>query len=235
LASAVDERQDLRRRLSELRLFGGLDGAALERLADLTRVLNLGRKETLFSEGESYRGAFVVLDGLVVVYKLSAEGRMLILRVCRPGDPLAEVTLFEESDAGYSAHARSTRESEILFLPRDPFLEFLEAHPPVAWKMLQSFAARIKELGMQLEGVTLREVGSRLARYLLREMEAGGVADDARPVLTLPVAKSSVASYLGTVHETLSRTFARLIREKIIAVDGPRITVLDKKKLKRLV
>ena len=43
------------------------------------------------------------------------------------------------------------------------------------------------------------------------------------------------ASYLGTVHETLSRTFARLIREKIIAVDGPRVTVLDKAKLKRMV
>ena len=65
-------------------------------------------------------------------------------------------------------------------------------------------------------------------------MDAGGVATDARPVLTLPLAKSSVASYLGTVHETLSRTFARLIRDKVIAIDGPRITVLDKRKLERL-
>jgi hypothetical protein len=36
------------------------------------------------------------------------------------------------------------------------------------------------------------------------------------------------------VHETLSRTFARLIREEVIAVDGPRITILDRKKLQRL-
>ena len=83
--------------------------------------------------------------------------------------------------------------------------------------------------------MTLREVTSRLARYLLREVEAAGESAEGRPELTLPLTKGSVASYLGTVHETLSRTFARLIREKVIAVDGPHITILDKNKLKRLV
>ena len=224
-----------RERLRRLPLFAELDSDSLDRLAGLSRILYLDRKSTLFSQGEPYRGMFVVLEGLAVVYKLSAEGRMLILHVCRPGDTLAEVPSFEEQDAGYPAHARTTRNSEILFLPREPFVEFLQTHPPAAWRMLQGFAARMKEMSLQLEGVTLREVSSRLARYLLREMEAGGVDDDAEPVLTLPLTKGSVASYLGTVHETLSRTFARLIREKVIAVDGPRITVLDKKKLRRMV
>ncbi len=127
---------------------------------------------------------------------------MLILDVCRPGDTLADVPLFEEQDAGYPAHARTTRDSEILFLPRVEFVDFLKTHPQVAWKMLQSFAARMKDLTLRLEGVTLREVSSRLARYLLREMEAGGVVDEKNPMLTLPLAKGSVASYLGTVHET---------------------------------
>jgi CRP/FNR family transcriptional regulator len=100
--------------------------------------------------------------------------------------------------------------------------------------MLQSFAARMKDLTLRLEGVTLREVSSRLARYLLREMDAAGATEETEPVLTLPLAKGSVASYLGTVHETLSRSFARLIREKAIKVDGPRITILDRQKLQRL-
>lgn len=226
---------NLRERLAGLPLFAELDAAAIDRLARLSRLLRLQRKERIFAEGEPYRGMFVVLGGLAVVYKLSAEGRMLILHVCGPGDPLAEVPLFEERDAGYPAHARTTRDSEILFLPRDAFVEFLKTHPPVAWRMLQGFAGRIKEMSLQLEGVTLREVSTRFARYLVREMEAHGVSESEQPELTLPLAKGSIASYLGTVHETLSRTFARLIREKIIAVDGPRITVLDKDKLKRLI
>jgi CRP-like cAMP-binding protein len=231
---ATVDRESIRERLRGLTLCRGLDDAALDRLAALSRILEIRRKQTLFSEGEPYQGMFVVLSGLAVVYKLSAEGRMLILHVCRPGDSMAKVPLFEEQDAGYPAHARTTRDSEILFLPRDPFVAFLKEQSEVSWRMLQGFAAGMKELSLQLEGVTLREVSSRLARYLLREMEAGGVAEDREPVLTLPLAKGSIASYLGTVHETLSRTFARLIRDKVIAMDGARITVLDKGKLERL-
>jgi CRP-like cAMP-binding protein len=228
-------RESTRDRLRRLRLFGKLDDEALDRLAGLSRMLHLDRKELLYGEGDPYRGMFIVLDGLAVVYKLSQDGRMLILHVCRPGDTLAEVPLFEEQDAGYPAYARATRASEILFLPKERFTPFLKQHPDVAWELLKVFAAKEKEMSLQLEGVTLREVNSRLARYLLREVEAVSGAKDEQPVLTLPLTKGSVASYLGTVHETLSRTFARLIREKIIAVDGRRVTILDKVRLKRLV
>ena len=76
---------------------------------------------------------------------------------------------------------------------------------------------------------------ARLARYLLSEVEKAGRAGEPRPVLTLPLAKGSLASFLGTVHETLSRSFARLIREKIVTVDGPRVTILDPARLLSLV
>jgi CRP/FNR family transcriptional regulator len=217
-----------------LRLFGELEDGALDRLAGLSRVLHLDRKQILYDQGEPYRGMFVMLEGLAVVYKVSSDGRMLILEVCRPGDAFAYGPLLEEEDAGYPAHARTTRDSEILFLPKDAFTPFLKRHPEVAWEMLKDSAARLKELSLRLEGVTLREVSSRVAHYLLREVEAGGVAGDAQPELELPLAKGSIASYLGTVHETLSRTFAKLIRDKVIAVDGSRVKILDPHKLERL-
>ena len=224
-------RESARDRLRRLPLFGHLEDAALDRLAGLSSFLHLQRKETLFGQGEPYRGMFIVVEGLAVVYKLSDDGRMLILHVCRNGDSLAEVPLFEEQDAGYPAHARATRESEILFLPKKQFVPFLKQHPEVAWELLRNLAGKLKEMSLQLEGVTLREVTSRLAHYLLREVEASGHQSEDQPQLTLPLAKGSVASYLGTVHETLSRTFARLIKEKVIAVNGPRVTILDPKRL----
>lgn len=227
--------ESTRDRLRRVPLFAELEDEDLDRIAGLSRIVHLRRKELLFSEGEPYRGMFVILDGLAVVYKLSGDGRMLILHVCRSGDSLAEPPLFEDEGALYIQHARVTRDSEVMFLPRDRFVPFLKQHPEVAWELLKSFALRIKELSLQLEGVTLREVTARLARYLLAEMEKAGLAGEERPVLTLPLAKGSLASYLGTVHETLSRSFARLIRERIVAVEGPRVTILDGARLATLV
>ena len=221
-------RESTRDRLRRVPLFAELEEPDLDRLAGLSRILTLRRKETVFREGEPYEGMFVILEGLAVVFKLSEDGRMLILHVCRPGDSFAEVALFDGHDATYAAHARVTRDSEILFLPKDEFAPFLKQHPEVAWEMLKGFAGRLKELTAQLEGVTLREVAARLASYLLRE--AG-----AQTSFTLPIAKGSLASYLGTVHETLSRTFARLIKEEIVAVEGSKVTILDAARLRRLV
>jgi len=237
MATTPDEPGDegLRASVRRLALFAELEDEALERLIGLARLLHLKKKENLFTQGQPYRGMFVLLRGLAVVYKLSGDGRMLILRVCRPGDSLAELQLFEDADAGYSAHARVTRDSEVLLLPADRFTPFLKQHPEVAWEMLRRFAGRLKDLSLKLEGVTLREVSSRLAQYLVREVEAAGQQHGAQPTLTLPLAKGSIASYLGTVHETLSRTFARLVKERIIRVEGPRITVLDMKRLRRLI
>jgi CRP/FNR family transcriptional regulator len=227
--------ESTRDRLRRLRLFAELEDEALDRLAGLSRVIHLERKAELFTEGEPYRGAFVMLDGLAVVYRTSDDGRMLILDVCRPGDVFSEVPLLEEGEAGYPASARTTRDSEILFLPKQRFVPFLKQHPEVAWEMLRDLAAKMKEMSLRLEGVTLREVTSRLAQYLLREVEAGGADGGGRPTLTLPLAKGSIASYLGTAHETLSRTFARLVREKVVAVEGSKVTILDRAKLERLV
>jgi len=228
-------RGSLRERLRSVELFRDLGDADLDDLAGWSRISRLKRKTTLFAQGEPYRGMFVMLEGLAVVYKLSGDGRMLILRVCRAGDSMAELQLFEQADAGYSAHARTTRDSEVLFLPRNRIVPFLKRHPEVSWELMRRFAGRLKDLSLKLEGVTLREVSSRLAQYLVREVEAAGLDGSERPALTLPIAKGSIASYLGTVHETLSRTFARLIKEKIIRVEGPRVTVLDMERLKRLI
>ena len=229
------DHESTRDRLRRLRLFAELEDEALDRLAGLSRVIHLERKSMLFNEGDPYRGAFVLLDGLAVVYRTSEDGRMLILEVCRPGDAFSQVPLFEEGAAGYLASARTTRASEILLLPKERFVPFLKQHPEVAWEMLRDFAAKMKEMNLRLEGVTLREVRSRLARYLLREAEADGADGGARPTLTLPMAKGAVASYLGTAHETLSRSFARLIREKVVAVEGRKVTILDREKLERLI
>ncbi len=226
---------DLRERLARVPLFARLGEQALDALVALARPRALKRKAYLFQEGDLYRGPYVVLGGLAVVFKVSAQdGRMLVLHVCRPGAVLAEMPLFEGPPGRYPAYARVTRDSEVVLLPREPFTAFLRDHPEVTWELARGLAARLKELTLQLESVTLREVTSRVARYLLREVEAAGKQGEARPVLTLPLAKGSLAAYLGMVHETFSRTLSRLVKDRIVSVKGSEITILDVERLRRL-
>jgi CRP/FNR family transcriptional regulator len=52
--------------------------------------------------------------------------------------------------------------------------------------------------------------------------------------VTLTISKGQFASNLGTVSETLSRTFRKLSEEGTIAVDGKTITILDADRLEDL-
>jgi CRP-like cAMP-binding protein len=107
-------------RLRRVPLFSELEERDLDRLAGLSRILQFRKKDMLFNEDDPYQGMFVILTGLAVVYKLSDEGRMLILHVCRPGDSVADVPLFDpDPHVRHAAHARVTRDSEVLFLPRE--------------------------------------------------------------------------------------------------------------------
>ncbi len=86
--------------------------------------------------------------------------------------------------------------------------------------------------GHLVEGLSLTNVTTRLVRYLL-DMIPDGAGDEV--TLTLPEKKSVLAAEIGTIPETLSRSLARLSREKIIVVDGSTIRVLDRQRMQRLV
>lgn len=55
-----------------------------------------------------------------------------------------------------------------------------------------------------------------------------------RVTIVLAEKKGVMASQLGTIPETLSRSFAKLTREKVIAIDGPTVDILDLARLKEL-
>jgi CRP/FNR family transcriptional regulator len=91
--------------------------------------------------------------------------------------------------------------------------------------MIGGLSRFLRQFATQIEDLTFKDVPSRLARYLL---DLGG---DEKALVELPIAKSQLASNLGTVSETLSRTFRKLSDEAIIRVKGKQIEILDLERL----
>jgi CRP/FNR family transcriptional regulator len=91
--------------------------------------------------------------------------------------------------------------------------------------MIGGLSRFLRQFATQIEDLTFKDVPGRLARYLL---DLGG---DACSSVELPIAKSQLASNLGTVSETLSRTFRKLSDDAIIRVKGKQIEILDSDRL----
>lgn len=214
---------------------GGVAPDLRGRLADLAEVRVEEAGTILFHGGSPYQGFYLLLDGAVHVYRLSGEGRMLVLHVIRPGESFAEVPLFEdEPDPTYPATAETLDDSTLLFFPAEAFRDFVEAHPRSALQMLGKMAQRLREAVHQLDAVSLQGVQERLARHLVKQVPTVPERSDTTPTVELDVPKSILAAELGTVPETLSRALRSLEEKDLIRSEASRIALTDVRGLRKL-
>ncbi|HQT96530.1 MAG TPA: cyclic nucleotide-binding domain-containing protein, partial [Thermodesulfobacteriota bacterium] len=137
-------------------LFATLPDDDLRRVADLAVSRRFAKKEAVFREGDRADGFFVVVTGKVKVFKLSGEGKEQILHVLETGQTFAEAVIFE--GGAYPAHAETLTDTELLFLPKRPFLDLLERHPNVAIRMLASLSRWLKRMTDLVESLSLKDV-----------------------------------------------------------------------------
>ncbi|MBW2476828.1 MAG: Crp/Fnr family transcriptional regulator [Deltaproteobacteria bacterium] len=217
---------DPRALLKNIPLFAGLSDPDLHEIQSICRFREHPRGDLLFSEGEKAHGFFIVLSGKVKVYKLSAEGKERILHVIQPGETFAEAAIF--GDGQFPAYAETLQQSKLLFLPKDNFLNLLMNNGRIAVNMIAGLSKFLRQFTHQIEELTFKDVPSRLARYLLE------IATDNLAVVTLPISKSQLASNLGTVSETLSRSLRKMSDEDLIRVRGKTVEILDFERLEDL-
>lgn len=216
--------------LRSSQMFAGLAGADLDSVAGLVSVRTLAKEEYLFHEGESSVGFYLVQKGAINVHRVNAAGKEQVIQVFRSGQSFAEATL--TGDRGYPADARALEPSTILVIQKAGFIDLLKERPELALRMLASMAVHLRALVIQLEDLTMRDVETRLANWLLKQCPS---PSEGKPfTVELRGTKRSLAAELGTVSETLSRTLAKLREQGLLEVDGPRITLLDLPRLTAL-
>lgn len=222
----------LRPTLRDIPLFSELSIEQLRELSALSEIRSYKRKEILFTENESYKGFYILLKGTIKVYKITDSGREAVMHLLKPIASFGDIPLFDGKD--YPVNAEATEECLVLFVSKDGFIGLLRKNPEIALKMLGGFAKRMKKLVSQVEDLTTRDIRFRLARYILDEIKNAGTENLPEPVVTLTLPKSSLASYLGTITETLSRTFKKLQEDGIIKVRGNKIIIINCPALKEL-
>lgn len=212
------------------RLFAGLPPADLESIAAICTVKALEKDDYLFREGDPALGLYVVQRGAVSVHRVSAAGKEQIIHVFRTGETFAEVAL--ASSQGYPADARALEASQVLLVEKAGMLALVRRQPELALRMLGSMSSHLRVLVGQLEDLTLRDVETRLANWLIKHCP--DPASDRPVAIGLTMTKRVLAAELGTVSETFSRTLAKFREQKLVAVNGKSLVVLAPAKLNAL-
>jgi CRP/FNR family transcriptional regulator, dissimilatory nitrate respiration regulator len=216
--------------LRSCHLFVGLPPADLNAIAGITVLKRLEKDDYLFREGLASQGFYVVQRGGINVHRVNAVGKEQVIHIFRAGESLAEATL--ATATGYPADARAIEPSQVLLVDKAGFLELVKRQPELALRMLASMSMHLRTLIGQIEDLTLKDVETRLANWLLKRCPPPHGEQPVRVELT--TTKRVLAAELGTVSETFSRTLAKFREQNLVTTTGRICTVLSPARLSAL-
>jgi CRP/FNR family transcriptional regulator len=186
--------------LERVFLFETLDTPQRRLVSECAGVISFEKGEHLYHEGDEALAFFAVLQGQCKVYRLTSGGEEFIVHIQQEGDVIAEAAMFDVRT--YPASCVAMADSAVLRIDSRCFIALLLSEPKLSLQILHAYSRRLRSFVAALEELSLRDVKARLANYLLRN------ADDSAGVLFCPMSfsKKELATLLGTIPETLSRT-----------------------------
>jgi len=213
--------------------FSNLKGEALARFNALGSEMDYGRGYSLFIEGQPSHCVYVILSGRVKLSVTSREGKTMIMRIAEAGDILGLSAAMNDGD--YEVSAEAFEFCHVKVIRSRDFVEFLRKYPEAAMEATQAVLREYKFMFKDVCRLGLpTTVTGRLANLLLdwREKRFEEGHTDSRVVMTLT--QEEIAGMTGTSRETVSRVLQQFQRDKLIAIKGVSLTVLQPEALEDL-
>lgn len=195
-----------------------LSAETIQALKQIGRPVRYGRGETIFHEGDTYRGIFLISRGRVKICNVNEEGKETIMSILGPGDWVAAPTAFLDTPS-YHAACECLEDCEAVNIAADKLRDFLLGKPRALYQFTCMVAGAAIAFRERIRALTLMTVQERLIAFL-KEL---GAAESA---VTLPIAKNQIASLIGSTPESVSRALRSLMEEGRLTVDGDKYRLL---------
>lgn len=200
--------------------FRTLNADILADLTPATSLIQYDRGEVVFWEEDACPGLFLVHQGSVKLFKLSPQGRELIIRILHEGAAFNEVPVF---DNGANPISVACLEAAQLWLVKpDAIRQAMRLHPEMCMEVIRQFSQHLRQLISTVEELSFYQVTNRLARLLnsLPEEQRSGEGG-AR------LTQDQIAARLGTVREVVARALRDLERSGAIRLERRQIQIAD--------
>lgn len=215
--------------LKQLFLFDSFNGKEMKYISSFSSLINLSQGKILFNEGDSANAFFGVIEGKVKIYKLSKQGQEQIIHIQSKGSLVAEASFFDREE--YPAFCEALEDSVLIKISSKEFKKFLLENPNISLKIMNSYSKRLRAFVKQVEELSFSNIKVRFANYLLDN----SYKQNDKLICKLNISKKELASLLGTIPETLSRTLQYFKNKNIISENKSQIQILDKEKLTLLI
>ncbi len=208
MARAIDEGL-----LAAARLFAGIGGAELHRIAEMARLVSRPAGGEFFSQGDPATAFFLLVEGRARIVQITSDGQQVTLRYIAPGEVFGAVPLF--SGGPWPATALAVVDSTAARWSREATDRLTAQYPVILANALAIVGERVREIEDRYRELATERVEQRVAHALLHlanvtEKSPAGAEID------FPISRQDIAELTGTTLHTVSRILSAWEQQGVI-------------------
>jgi len=214
-------------------------------LSDVWRLLNKQERELLrknayiqhfkknqkiYSEGETPKYLMCLLKGKVKIYKSGIGGRSQIIRIIRSMQYFAYRAYFAQEN--YQTDAMAFEPSVVCMVPFAPAIDLLRNNFDLCRFIIKQLSIDLGTADNRTVNLTQKHIRGRLAETLVFLIDGYGLEED--NAINIYLAREDLANLSNMTTSNAIRTLSMFVAEKVIALDGRKIKILDEEKLRKI-
>lgn len=209
------------RHLSTMDLFQDLSEKEGEELDRITTMSSVRKGKVFYRPEEMGEVLFILKEGNVQLYRISPEGKKLVITSLGPSSLFGEMALLGQQM--HNTFAEAITDCTICVMSRADLERLILQRPQVALRMLEITGRRLRDAESRLEDLAFKGIPARLSSLLLR------LAGDSNQLSGLT--HQDLAEMVGTYRETATQVLNDLKSRNLIEIGRKRITILDREGL----
>jgi CRP/FNR family transcriptional regulator, cyclic AMP receptor protein len=210
--------------LESCSLFRALDIDMRRQLASYAQRFRFGVGEVIFEAGSPGQSMMAVRMGTVRVTARSSRGYQILLADLSAGEVFGELALL--ADRGRTANAIALTSCELLVLERRDIRPFLERHPDVCLKLLETLGGRLRGANARITEFAFSDLDARLSKTLLRLTAGTGSK--------VGTSQRELATMTGAPQESVNRCLREWQRSGLVRLHEGEIALADLEALARI-
>ncbi len=189
------------------------------------------KNEVIHCEGETPTHLMCLLSGKVKVYKDGVGGRSQIIRMIKPVEYFGYRAYF--SGADYITAAAAFEPSVICLIPMTTITQLIMQNNALAMFFIKQLSFDLGVADERTVSLTQKHIRGRLAESLIFLKESYGVEEDGS-TLSIYLSREDLANLSNMTTSNAIRTLSQFASEKLIAIDGRKIKLIDEEKLRKI-
>ena len=192
---------------------------------------NYKKNEIIYDEEETPKYLMCLLSGKVKIYKDGVGGRSQIIRMIKPVEYFGYRAYFANED--YVTAAAAFEPSILCLITLEVMTKLVSENCELAMFFIKQLSIDLGIADERTVNLTQKHIRGRLAESLLFLKESYGLEEDGY-TLSIYLSREDLANLSNMTTSNAIRTLSNFASERIIAIDGRKIKIIDVEKLTKI-